>query len=140
MPSPLEHTAERETAFRERLARLQTLTAEERIAEQRQAAPRWSDEELGPWSDAKQRANMKIMNIFGTNQDWSALIAKIICPALLITADPAQGAIVTPDAAAIFQTLVPQVQIAQIADAGHNIRRDQFDAYIKVVEAYLDKR
>lgn len=134
-----ERTAERETIFRERLANLKAKSTADMIAQQRQANPRWSDEELGPWSDAKQRASMNVLNIFKTNQDQSNRVVGVTCPVLLITADPAQGAIVTPEAAEQLQSLVPQVQIAPIADAGHNIRREQFDAYIQIVTTFLNE-
>ena len=50
---------------------------------------------------------------------------------------PAQGAIVTEESAAALQALVPQLRIAHIPQAGHNIRRDQFDRYMEVVRASL---
>ncbi len=61
--------------------------------------------------------------------DWPDLLRGIRCPALLITADPALGALVTPQHAAELQTLLPQVQIAHVAGAGHSVRRDQLERY-----------
>ena len=71
--------------------------------------------------------------------DWPALVRGITCPALLITADPARGAIVSAADAAALQALVPQLRMAHIAGAGHSIRRDQFDRYMQVVRGFLSE-
>ena len=69
-----------------------------------------------------------------TSVDWATLLRHITCPTLLITADPAGGAVVTAHA---LRTLVPQLRVAHIEDAGHSIRRDQFDQYLEVVRTFL---
>ena len=61
----------------------------------------------------------------------------ITCPTLLITADPEHGAIVTAEGAAAFQALLPHAQVAHIPDAGHSIRREQFDHYMGVIRTFL---
>ena len=113
-------------------------THEELIAEQRAAKPLWSEAELGPWAEAKLRASF---NILLTDEiampDWPATLRRITCPALLITGDPAQGGLVTDESAAALQILMPQLAIAHISGAGHNIRRDQFDHYLESVRAFL---
>ena len=121
-----------------RIEGLKSKTREELIAAQHAAMPRWSEAELGPWADAKLRFNLNAMSLESPAAlDWPATLRGITCPALLITADPTKGAIVTDESAASLQTLVPQLREAQIADAGHNIRRDQFDRYMEVVRAFL---
>ncbi len=69
--------------------------------------------------------------------DWPDLLRGIGCPALLITADPASGALVTAAHATALKTLLPQVQIAHVAGAGHSIRRDQYQRYLAVLEPFL---
>jgi len=122
-------------------ADLKRKTREQLIAEQRAAAPRWSDAELEPWADSKLRVSPNVLNVFNadasTTIDWLSLLPRVTCPVLLITADPAQGAIVTDDGAAALKKLVPQLQIAHLDDAGHNIRRDQLDRYMEAVRAFL---
>jgi N-formylmaleamate deformylase len=131
---------DRRARMSERILRLKSLTREERIAAQRAEAPQWSDAELGPWADAKQRFNTNALNFAPAPPvDWPLILPKITCPALLITADPARGAIVTDRDAAALQALVPQLRVAHIADASHNIRRDQFDRYMEVVRAFLSE-
>ncbi len=68
---------------------------------------------------------------------WREIAPRIVCPALLITADVAEGAIVTPEVAAEAVKLMPKGRIVYIAGAGHNIRREQFEAYMTAVRAFL---
>ena len=119
---------------------LKTKTREELIAAQRAETPGWFEDELGPWADAKLRLSLSVLQRNGAPvADWPAVIRGITCPALLITADPACGAIVTEADAAALQALVPQLRVVQIAGAGHSIRRDQFDTYMQVVRGFLEE-
>jgi N-formylmaleamate deformylase len=125
---------------RERLTALQQQTRPELIAMQRAATPSWSEDELGPWADAKLRFNLNALNRGDlAPSEWQATLRQITCPALLITADPARGAIVTAAAAEALQGLIPQLHVAQVDDAGHSIRRDQFDRYMQVVRGFLSE-
>ncbi|HEY3290949.1 MAG TPA: alpha/beta hydrolase [Anaerolineae bacterium] len=113
-------------------------TREEMIADQHDAAPSWSDSELGPWADSKLRLSLNVLNQEGqVPVDWSSAVSHITCPVLLITADRERGAIVSPEDAAALQAALPQMKVARITGAGHNIRREQFESYMKVVRAFL---
>jgi pimeloyl-ACP methyl ester carboxylesterase len=111
------------------------------LAEQRAATPGWSEAELEPWADAKVQVSGNVLNIFtapiAQALDWPATLRRITCPALLITADIALGAILTEDGAAALRSLVPQLRVVHIPGAGHNIRRDQFSRYMEVVRDFL---
>ncbi len=117
---------------------LKRKTHEELLAHARAQSPTWSEAELAPWAEAKLRFSFKVL-LAGEPAplDWPALLRRITCPALLITADPAQGALVTPEAAAALQALMPQTRVAHIAGAGHSIRRYRFDLYMEQVCAFL---
>jgi N-formylmaleamate deformylase len=69
--------------------------------------------------------------------DWQATLRRITCPALLMTADPELGAIVAEEDAVAIQALIPQLRVVHFPEAGHNIRREQFDRYIDVVRSFL---
>lgn len=129
------------TQMRERAAGHKHHTRAELIAAMRTEQPGWSDAELEPWADAKRQFSPNVLSVFESNNasgvDWAALLPHITCPALLITADPELGGIVTAQSAAALRALVPQVEIAHIPGAGHNIRRDQFTRYLEVVRAFL---
>jgi pimeloyl-ACP methyl ester carboxylesterase len=122
-------------------AEIKRKTREELIAEQHAAAPAWSEAELEPWADSKLRVSPNVLKVLDPQTpqsvDWQAILPRITCPALVIISDPARGAILTPEGAAALQVLVPQLQIAHIPGAGHNIRREQFDRFIEVVRAFL---
>jgi len=132
---------ERRTAVKERAIGQKRKTREDLIAGQRAEQPGWSDAELEPWADAKQRFSPNVLSVYdqdnGANVDWQAVLRRITCPALLITGDPERGAIVTDASAAALAALVPHLEIAHVPGAGHNIRRDQFTRYMEVVRGFL---
>jgi N-formylmaleamate deformylase len=128
----------REASRRAWITGLQSKTRAELIADQRAQTPHWSAAELEPWADAKLQLSLNVLNRpLATTLDWPATVQQITCPALLITADPARGAIVSAEDAAALQALVPQLRIAHILEAGHSIRRDQFARYMDAVRAFL---
>jgi pimeloyl-ACP methyl ester carboxylesterase len=69
--------------------------------------------------------------------NWAQLLGNITCPALLLYADPELGGGVTADRAAEMQGMLPQLQTVHILGAGHNIRREQFAAYMAAVRSFL---
>jgi len=128
----------REASRRSWVMGLKSKTRAELIAEQRAQTPHWSAAELEPWADSKLQLSLNVLNRpTAMALDWPATVKQITCPALLITADPARGAIVSTEDAAALQALVPQLRVAHIAEAGHSIRRDQFDRYMDAVRAFL---
>jgi len=109
------------------------------IASGRQQHPDWAEEEFGPWADAKLQVSDKFSGAMRLPErpDWRELLPKVTCPVLLITADPDRGGIVTPEAAEEAQRLLPSLKVVHIQGAGHNVRREQFDAYLRAVRAFL---
>ena len=138
MPSTGADTARAE-GIRDWILSLKGKSRDELLDAQRQATPHWSETELENWADSKLQVSPHVSKIIGTNKDFSYLFRAIECPALLITADPNQGAIVNSETAAHLKALVPQLQIENIAGAGHSIHRDKFDNYMRVVQAYLKR-
>ncbi len=116
-------------------------TRDELITEKRIASPSWSEAELGPWADSKERFNLIIVQFMkpgiSAGIDWPSLVRRITCPALLITADTELGAIVSKDDASALQQLIPQLQVVHLPGAGHNIRREQFGPYLEAVRGFL---
>ena len=136
--SPTGLDKERQAQMRGWVTELKRKTREEMIADVRTHSPSWSEAELGPWADAKLRLSFNALNREGAAAvDWPTTVRRVTCPALLITADPERGAIVTPEGAAALQALMPQLRVAHIPEAGHSIRREQFDRYIDVVRTFL---
>ncbi len=128
----------RRTRINEMVAANRRKTREQLIAEQHAAAPAWSDAELGPWADAKLRLNPNVVEFDPTiGVDWSVVLRRITCLALLIAADPERGGMITAESAATVQTFVPQLRVVHIAGAGHNVRREQFVRYMELVHEFL---
>jgi pimeloyl-ACP methyl ester carboxylesterase len=137
-PADSPTSAERRARMHARIIDLKRKTREELIAGQRAEAPAWPEAELGPWAEAKLRFSFNVLNRAGpATVEWAATVRRITCPALLITADPERGAIVTPEEAAALQALLPQVRVVPIPGAGHNIRREQPARYLEVIRAFL---
>jgi pimeloyl-ACP methyl ester carboxylesterase len=132
---------ERQVGMRAWFTNLKRKSRDELIAEQHAATPSWSEAELGPWADAKLQVSPHVLSVFDPQApgtvDWPAVLGRITCPALLITSDPALGAVLPAEGVTALQALVPQLQVAHIAGAGHNIRREQFPRYLAVVRAFL---
>jgi pimeloyl-ACP methyl ester carboxylesterase len=123
---------------RARIAKERGQTLAELIADRRAESPKWSEDELVPWAEAKRQVSPNIVEIaFSLYIPWRSLIRRIDCPILLLTADPGAGAHVTPEMAEEVASLWRDGRVVQIKDAGHNIRREQFERYMASVTAFL---
>jgi len=121
-----------------RMAALKNMSREELIDQARAEHPAWPEDELGPWADAKLRFNLHAVDrMKGTVDGWEDILRNITCPALLLTADPALGAIIDEDGEAHLRELIPQLQVVRLENAGHNVRREQFEAYMQNVRDFL---
>ncbi len=133
---------ERVSTMREQAIARKQMSREALIADQRARQPGWTDAELEPWADAKQRVSLNVMSVFERSNpktvNWGQVLPRIACPVLLIVSDPELGGIVTAESAALLEELVPQTEVVHIPAAGHNIRRDQFQAYVDAVRAFLN--
>jgi N-formylmaleamate deformylase len=140
-PNADETSQERRAAMEEWRANAlayQSQNWEDLAALCRRENPRWSDDECQPWARSKLQLNQRIFEFFATpSGQWQDAVRRIACPVLLVTADPELGAIVTPEIAKEAASLWREGQVAHLAGAGHNIRREQFDQYVKQVTAFL---
>lgn len=110
----------------------------ELISAVRQRSPLWSAAEIDQWAPAKQQVSPQALDyVRYPSIPWWEVIGQITCPTLLVTADVAAGAIVDQATAKQAAALNPKLEVAYIAGAGHNIRREQFDAYLAAVRAFL---
>lgn len=113
-------------------------TVEELMALCREQSPAWAEVEWLPWAESKRQVSPKVVGFMGGRiARWQEVAGRIACPALLVTADAALGAIVTLEVAQEAVALLPQGRLAHIAGAGHNIRRERFEAYVEAVRGFL---
>ncbi len=104
----------------------------------REQNPGWASIECETWAEAKKQLSENRVRAYPTSSRlWQEVLAAIRCPALLITADPARGGIVTPEVAKEALSLLKQGQWVQISEAGHSIHRDAFTNFIEVVRNFL---
>ncbi len=133
-----EEQAARATEWRKEIIERKAMTPAALIAQRKREQPKWADEEFADWIVAKQQVSPEVTQyITSPRRPWREIVAAIVCPALLITGDVAEGAIVTPEVAATAARLMPRGRIVYIPEAGHNIRRDQFNAYMTAVREFL---
>lgn len=123
---------------------------EELMAWRRIQSPNWSETDVRTFADAKMRLNPQTLAPFMNGNtaaarprdiaapfDWPMVLRRITCPALLITGDPTLGALVSASQAAMLQEQVATLRVAHIANASHDIRRDQAGDFLAVIMPFL---
>ncbi|MFT3894285.1 MAG: alpha/beta hydrolase [Anaerolineales bacterium] len=103
--------------------------------------PTWSDVELDSWVNSKHRYSLSITALVHPEDirsiDLPHLFQQITCPALFIRADVEKGAASSKADITELGKILPQIKVAHVANAGHNIRREQFARYMDVVQEFL---
>lgn len=111
--------------------------ADDPIAFARAANPDWDDAELPGWVESKVDFDEAVLARRIVDSDWRALASRIAAPVLLLTGDPARGAIVTEAAAAEFVSLRPGTRVRRFDGAGHNVHREAYDGVLAAVREFL---
>ncbi|NSW53480.1 MAG: alpha/beta hydrolase [Anaerolineae bacterium] len=96
--------------------------------------------ELEPWIASKKRLSWDFIRSLAVIKEETTgmeILSRVQCPLLLITGERDKGAIVSPQGAAQAQSICATCKVAHVAGSGHNIRRDQFEAYLAVVREFL---
>ena len=137
-PEPGTQAQTRPNPMRDWIVSLEKSTVDELIASCRKDNPFWAEDELRPWAESKKQFDYNFLQRpGGMPHGWQEIYPALACPTLLITADPNKGAIVTPETAQMVSAANPHIQVAQIPGAGHNIRRENYAAYMSVLRAFL---
>jgi pimeloyl-ACP methyl ester carboxylesterase len=93
-----------------------------------------------PWCQGKTQFDLNLLAAeTGMLGHWQERAPKIVCPVLLITADPALGGIVTPKVAHIVEGLNPKIRVVNFPRVGHHVRFAVHDAYMEVFSAFLSE-
>lgn len=121
----------------ENLRRMQGESREALIAGERVRSPKWSDAELQPWADSKYQVDLAVFEEMRARPAWQPLMAKVQCPVLLIYGD--LGTIVNPESAAEAAALWETGEAVQIPNAGHCIRRDNLEDFMRAVLDFLQQ-
>jgi N-formylmaleamate deformylase len=116
----------------------QRLSVDALTARKRTQSPLWDAAEFPYWSESKHQVDPDIYNLtLHETIPFSETVPAISCESLLITGDPALGAIITPEGVQEILRLNSRFQAVSIPGAGHNIRREKFSAYLDAVVAFL---
>jgi pimeloyl-ACP methyl ester carboxylesterase len=129
----------RSPAWVEWMRSLKAMTPEARRALADVERAEWHPIDRAHWADNKALFNLAVVEQpldFGRTP-WREIVARITCPILLITGDPERGGIVTAAAAEAATGIWRTGRVAHIPNAGHNIRRDNYDPYRDAVAAFL---
>lgn len=142
LPAPAEDEVQQRLV--EGMAQLQAMkemALDELMALGRQQNPKWSDDELGPWAEAKRQLCPRIaFNYTHVREPYNEAMARVRCPVLLITANVSLGSNVTAEMAAEAQRIWPQTEVVNVPESGHNIRREGFAPLIQAVKGFLARQ
>jgi pimeloyl-ACP methyl ester carboxylesterase len=121
------------------ISALQQLDHAGRVAHCQAEHPTWHTEDCERRAESDRFVQPQIFSGFVPmmNHDWRAMAARVECPALLVTGNPALGGIVTPAIAKVFTKIIATSRVVNIPGAGHAIHREQFDAFVVAVRAFL---
>jgi len=129
-----------EEAWRNTLALQRTQALEDIIALGKTQNPNWDDFEFLAWAESKRQLDPNVVSWIDEGEifiNWLKILPNISCPTLVITGDT--DVRVTPAVAQEAQALCSSLSVTTLANAGHSVRRDQFDAYVAVVRAFLNQ-
>jgi len=134
-----EERAESAAKRRKEILDRQAMTPEQVIARRKAEQPTWDDAEFPDWAVAKMQVSPEVTKfIMGLTTPWQDTARALRCPTLLITADVEQGAIISRQQAAEAQRVNPRINVAYVPGVGHNIRREDFEAYLAAVRQFLE--
>lgn len=127
--------ARRREQFRQHIEQMQSLPDAEIEAMGRQASPGWHDDEFPAWVLGKRQVDPAAMPYNAIR--WQDTLAGIAAPTLLIYGEAERGGLVTLELAEEAMRINPLISAVQIEGAGHNIRRENFAAFLAAVRAFL---
>jgi pimeloyl-ACP methyl ester carboxylesterase len=112
---------------------------EDVIAKCRADNPSWAEVELKPWAESKLQLDTNVFKAEFERRPWQEVVKAIHVPTLLLTGDPEKGAIVTLESARQATGLSPWIRVVAIPGVGHNVRRENYPAFMRAVKAFLDE-
>jgi pimeloyl-ACP methyl ester carboxylesterase len=118
-----------------------TMSVEEIAAAGREQNPGWHEDEFAAWAESKKQFRPSagwLKGVPGMGSEWRRLAAGITIPALLICGETERGAIVSRAVADEATSLSPSLESVAL-EAGHNVRRETFDAFVEAVTGFLGR-
>lgn len=125
----------RRTRFRAQVNEFRALSTAEVIARGRNGSPGWHEQEFPAWAAAKHQVDPDAFPVYAT--PWQDAIRAITVATLLVCGDAALGGLVRPELAEEARALNPHLTVVRIEGAGHNVRRENFPAFLSAVREFL---
>jgi pimeloyl-ACP methyl ester carboxylesterase len=127
---------QRAEGFRQFIESFKTLSAEDVLARGKELSPRWHDDEFPAWVESNLQVAENVVDAMVLKR-WQEIVPSIQCPTLLVTGDEQRGALVTEALRREIEADYEWIQTQHLEGAGHNIRREQFEAFVALVRAFL---
>ena len=120
------------------LRSVQAQPLETAIAQCRSEHPTWPDMYLRPWTEGKQQLDLHFLTAENTGViPWLEIVPNIHCPVLLVTADPAEGGIISPALAAEICATGKNFRLVHFPGIGHHVRFAVHEPYMQAMKAFL---
>jgi N-formylmaleamate deformylase len=133
-----EQSVARYRQWEQFVAVLREKSIQELVEMNRLDSPTWPESEREYWAQSKLQYRLKP---FGEDRIDAGLgeqlVSQITCPVLLITADLKLGSAFPPQEAQQLLSGRANARHVNIPGAGHNIRREQPDAFLATVRDFL---
>lgn len=126
----------RRAGFRRQVEAYGQMTGTELLALGRKSHPTWGEDEFPAWAEAKSQVDPNALPNYLI--PWRDSLAKIQAPTLIVHGEAGMGSLVSSDLALEARGLNALVVTAEIAGAGHNTRRENFEGYLDAVLPFLD--
>ena len=102
----------------------------------------WSEVELGPWADSKQRFRPKIARLIEFDQgagsmEWQQCLKRVDCPFMVITADQEKGSVLGGDEVSDLKKILARSATGPNCGSRHKIHREKFPQYMDAVEEFI---
>jgi N-formylmaleamate deformylase len=133
---PDASTQRRDDGIRAYVVALADMTVEQIRKVGLREHPEWDDADRPDWIDAKRQLRVEAVHCLD-GADVVPPFEQISCPTLLVHGEPERGGLLTPAYARELAASNALLRIEAIAGAGHNIRRENFTAYIGVLRSFL---
>jgi pimeloyl-ACP methyl ester carboxylesterase len=128
-------------AWREQIVANKSRRVDELMALAQSQNPLWDEADLDQWAKAKQEVSPNVVQVItDPTEPWREVLARIVCPVLLITGDPQLGAVISPELAQQIAARYKNVSVIQIPGAGHSIHREQLRPYLSAVAGFLKRQ
>ena len=123
-------------AFTKQIQRYGEMSLERVMAAGCAQHPSWDGCEFESWAHGKQQVHPAILQQYRFPA-WHELLAQTEIPTLMMQGEPGSDSAMSPRRADDITSTYPHVQSVVIQGAGHNIRRENFAAFLDAVLDFI---